>query len=281
MNTFRAATLALRVRNLTAIKDNLHRLSESPMRFSLDETARALLKETSQGISDCRAIGLTDAARTLVHVKTQIELVGLDAVRLEREAIRAHDALLDDIDKLSWVYVPADVKKYLDHSALFGPVVHDKFPGARRDIREAGNCLAFGCGTASVFHLMRVSEVGLRAFASHLGVRRLKSVAKKDPISGIAVKHHYTPVSHSQWETILNGLPKRITKRLGAYQKGPTKQANQEFYDSVMLDLNAIRTAFRNHVMHSRQNYEPPEAEAVRFRVEAIMKKLALKLREV
>jgi hypothetical protein len=38
------------------------------------------------------------------------------------------------------------------------------------DIEEAGKCLAFDRGTATVMHLMRVLEVGLKALAKVLQI---------------------------------------------------------------------------------------------------------------
>ena len=60
-------------------------------------------------------------------------------------------------------------------SALLAPYklpkdVFNAFPSANNDILEASNCLALERGTATVMHLMRVAEVGLKALASALGV---------------------------------------------------------------------------------------------------------------
>ena len=280
MNKFRAKVLCIRVRNLTAIKDNFHRLSGQDPTFSLEQTTTQLLAEINHAIADCRVIGLSDAATTLMHVKQAVSSGRLDAPRLEREAVRAHDALLDDINKLSWVYVEPHFIQYLDQDALFGPKVFERFRSARADIRDGGNCLALGCGSAAVFHLMRVVEHGLRALGKHLGVRRL-SKEKKSKTTGLVISRKYTPIGYEQWENILNSLPKRVDKRLTKLRPGPAKQKWQAFYSPVLLDINAIREAWRNHIMHARQDATQIEAEGVKFRVEAIMRTLAERIREV
>jgi hypothetical protein len=66
---------------------------------------------------------------------------------------------------LTFVAVAPDLEAYIDQDALLGDAVTAKFPDAVVEIRNAGNCLAVGCSTAAVFHLMRVVEFGLRALS--------------------------------------------------------------------------------------------------------------------
>jgi hypothetical protein len=59
---------------------------------------------------------------------------------------------------------------FLEESILFDDGVADRvienaFPSARMDFVEAGRCLALGRNNASVYHLMCVAEIGLRALA--------------------------------------------------------------------------------------------------------------------
>jgi hypothetical protein len=212
----------------------------------------------------------------LRRVKDGVQNGNFDASRLTGEARRANDAVMDDLNKRKFLCVAPRLVHYVDNDALFGPVVAERFPSANVDIRAAGNCLAVGCSTAAVFHLMRVVEHGLRALGAHLGVRRMISFKKRG-----SPDKQYTPLSYSQWEKIINGLHKRVEKRLTKLRPGPAKQRWQEFYPPILLDINAIREAWRNHVMHSRQDYLEQDAEAIRVRVEAIMRTLAQRVREV
>jgi hypothetical protein len=157
---------------------------------------------------------------------------------------------------------------------LFGPAVKSAFPNAADDIREAGNCLAVDCNTAAVFHLMRAVELGLRAFAAHLGVRRLKSVTK----GGIV---HLTPVAYSQWEKILNQLPGKIEARLKRYRPGPVKHRYEQFYGESLQEISAIKSAWRNHVMHARESYSALDARAIASHVERLMVKLSTRVKEI
>jgi hypothetical protein len=279
MNIYRVKLLCIRVRNITALKDDYSQLSGRPPHYSLEEATKLLIGQIDDAIADCRVIGLPDTIDTLNRVKGVAQTGKLDAPRLEREAMRAHDALLDGFNKIGWVFVPIHLTKYLHQKALFGDEVAKRFPNAVDDIRAAGNCLAVGCDTAAVFHLMRVVEHGLRAFAKHLGVRRM--IHQKRSSLGIVIGKRYTPVAYETWDKILNSLPKRVEKRLNRLRPGPTKQQWQGFYSTVLIDINAIREAWRNHVMHTRQDVTPLEAEGIKVRVEGIMHTLAKRLREV
>lgn len=55
------------------------------------------------------------------------------------------------------------IKYFAPAQIIYDQDVVDKFPLAVTDIEDAGKCLSFGQGTASVFHSMRVMELGLKA----------------------------------------------------------------------------------------------------------------------
>ncbi len=61
-------------------------------------------------------------------------------------------------------------EQYFEQTKLFGDDVFDHFSSANNDIFEAGTCLALERGTASVMHLMRVAEVGLKTLAKALNI---------------------------------------------------------------------------------------------------------------
>src|SRR5208282_5491043 len=73
------------------------------------------------------------------------------------------------LDQMKFAYIPAPNDKYFERDDMFGAKVYDRFPPARDDIKDAGNCYAASLYTACVFHLMRVAELGLRAIADKVG----------------------------------------------------------------------------------------------------------------
>ncbi len=49
------------------------------------------------------------------------------------------------------------------------------------------------------------------------------------------------------------------------------KQDTQEFYYPLLHDMRGFKEAFRNHVMHSRSEYTPQQAEDVLDHVKRFM----------
>lgn len=196
------------------------------------------------------------------------------ASQLEVECRHIKEMFLHDLAECKYLQVPSGLQGYVDSDALFGFPVAKAFPSARADVKAAGNCLAADCNTAAVFHMMRAVEWALRALGAHLGFRQLRAVKK----SG---KRKYVPISHLEWEKIIDQLQVRVDKRVERMRPGKRKQATQEFYYPVLQEVRAIRDAWRNHVMHSRSEYSHEDAMAVKGHVERLMVKLASRVSEV
>ncbi len=91
--------------------------------------------------------------------------------------------------------IPESRVKYYQQAQLFGEQVDKKFKALRGEIAEAGKCFAAGRDTATVFHLMRVMEVGVQRLGKKLGVPDTKE---------------------KEWQIILNSVN-------GAVNKGSVK----------------------------------------------------------
>jgi hypothetical protein len=184
------------------------------------------------------------------------------------------EAILEDLSKRSYLYIHKEHVAYVDNPAIFGKGVWEAFPSAREDIKQAGNCLAADCNTAVVFHLMRAVEWGLRAFSTHLGVKKLTTTRR----SG---KKTYTPLDFSEWEKIINALHGSVDAKINKLKRGPDKQRDQEFYYPILQDIKGFKDAWRNHVMHTRAQYTRKDAEAILYHVSRFMIALATRVREV
>jgi hypothetical protein len=146
---------------------------------------------------------------------------------------------------------------------LFGDAVRDAFPSASHDIQEAGNCLAVGCGTATVFHLMRAAEYALRALANDRDVKIPKDV----------------PIDLATWEDLLRQL--EITETaIQQNTRTAAREAQYRFYHGAMMELRAFKNKFRNAVMHTRDSYDPDEALSAFNHVRDFMVILAEKISE-
>ncbi len=186
----------------------------------------------------------------------------------QSEITHVVDAVYHELEQRKFFHLPTDRAKYFDHEKLFGDDVYSAFPPAIPDVRESGNCLAMGRNTAAVFHLMRSVEWGLRALCGHLGLHQARRSRKGGT-------REYIPLAYADWETMLNQIHPRVDARINKLKRGTQKQTEQEFYYPVLQDIRGIRDAWRNHVMHTRAEYNPTEAETILNHVERIMRTLA------
>ena len=197
---------------------------------------------------------------------------------LNKQALGVHlqnvcDTIRAEADKKKFVFIESDRSHYLG-GYPFGLEVAVAFPRAVNDISQAGECLAFECSTACVFHLMRAVELGMRALCADLGMTKTKRRRK----SGTFV---YVPIEYSEWEKILDELQGKVDAKLFRLKRGAEKQKLQEFYYPALQDLRGFKDAWRNHVMHSRADYTREEAMAVFSHVERFMVNLSTRIGEV
>jgi len=139
----------------------------------------------------------------------------------------------------------------------FGEHTDIAFPLARWDIKEASRCLAFDRGTAAVFHLMRIMEVGLRILGATL---------------------HIPTSSNRSWESILQKCDAEIAKPFK--EKSPKWQADEVFLAGATARLRAVKDAWRNPTMHVEAKYTQEQAEGIYGHVQDFMRHLATKLKE-
>jgi len=233
----------------------------------------------------CEKMGFRESVSTI-----QEAIEWFDGQESEGAVLAAHLAHVQATINARMPYVrffilANDRLKYYDNLEIFGDQVVSKFPSAKFDITEALNCLALERNTAAVFHLMRVAEWGMRALAADLGVKGVpknrKAVSKAAVASLPPTRTKYTPIEFSEWEKILQELSNSVAQKMQNTKRGSKKQALQEFYYPVLQDIQAIKDAYRNHVMHTRRVYSQEDADAVLSHVLRIMKVLATKVSEV
>lgn len=136
------------------------------------------------------------------------------------------------------------------------------FPSIQWDVYEATDCYALQHYTASVFHSMRIAEIGLRALAKE----RSLSLPKNKP------------VEWGTWQEIIKALDEEI-KAIGLSKKaGPAKDSALEFYSGSRADLNGFKDEYRNLVMHVRERYDEHQALRALHNVHAFMERVAAKI---
>jgi hypothetical protein len=142
--------------------------------------------------------------------------------------------------------------------------IFTQFSSVECDVRHAIECYVLEQDTACVFHLMRVAEVGLRALARSMRV----SLGRKKSLDW------------SDWEPILRAMTS-TTEQIAQRKKGRARAEQLEFYRGALGEFYGFKDAYRNDVMHGRQNYDEHQAASMLVRVHELMKRLVSRRKPV
>lgn len=166
--------------------------------------------------------------------------------------------LLIEFRSYTYLAIGEQRELYEQKEPIFGVKVADTFPDAKADIAAAGRCFALDEWTATVFHLMRAVEFGLRDLAARVGTT------------------FPTPLEYQEWGVIIENIEAQIKKTVAALPKRtPAKSDTSELYSRAASQFYHFKEAWRNHVSHSRRSYDPREAQIVFDSVKAFMQTLA------
>jgi hypothetical protein len=252
-------------------------------------------QEKPEPISDNHASYLQS---TVTSLKPQAELMGFVAVVKELDHIiqmlkfrsmtpipgykvtsaidSIHRHTLESFQAGAFFYLPADQAQW--HTGLIAetsfpndvprwkrreidPKVRTAFGSAIPDLELAGNCYATENDTASVFHLMRAVEHGLRALA----------VAVGNPV-GIL------PFDYQEWQQLIDQADKQWKASVDTWGKSAEQTNARAFFKRVVADLHAFKDEVRNVTLHTRGSYDAPGTLSVRNRVDAWFVVLATKV---
>jgi hypothetical protein len=180
---------------------------------------------------------------------------------LRRTLVALQERIYDALEELVCLQVPSGKADYYNEAKLFGDEVALKFSSANYDIEEAGKSFAVGRYTATVFHLMRVVEVGVRAFAKGLNV--------------------WTTVSTAQpsWGEVLR-LTNQEIQRLNKSGDPDWISEKQSFFENIQSDLSAVKNSWRNTTMHVQKQYDEERAEDIYNSVKGFTRHIAKHLDE-
>ena len=162
--------------------------------------------------------------------------------------------LSDELSTFNVVFIDGKMAGYYKPTEpLFGKTFGKQFQTASSELDEAAKCLALGRSTASVFHLMRLVEHGLRATAYCLGASAIQG-------------------GDRSWGKILGDLNAKCADKTTV---GTWSGSDKAFFAEVMASLDAVRVAWRNATMHVENTYNDDQAEHIFVTVKGFMTKLA------
>lgn len=240
----RMNTILMRQISLLSRKDGLTHVSEEDLTACLNTLRMVERHLTTLGLPVSLNI-VTDLV-PLFEARNQEYYYQL--VIQEMETVVT--TVTNELDSLTFLKVSPEYARYYSDIQPFGAAVADAFSKANKDIEMGGKALACGLGTATVFHMMRIMELGLKALSKPLGIA-------------------YAP----SWESYISQIEKKITA------KHPSKSAKwkkqEPLFRDILGDLQAIKIAWRNPTMHIVRHYDQDEGEDVFRMVKRFMRRLA------
>lgn len=165
----------------------------------------------------------------------------------------------DEIRELKFYIIDPGQQQFLVDCYGFGEGVLRAFPSASTDIEEAAKCFALGRYTASVFHLMRVAEHGLRAMTSELSV----------DMNG-----------YKQWHNLIDEVEAAIKKFDMQPGRPPDWRDRRDFLSGAAIHFRHIKNGWRNHVSHTRHDHSAESAYGIYRSISEFMSHLATRLTE-
>jgi len=195
-------------------------------------------------------------------------LFDVRADMLARDFARIREGIFRELKNHKFLYCPESGAKYVNQERLFGDAVYEAFPSARYDIREAGNALAVEMYTACAFHLMRVTELGMRALATDRSV--VLTTKGGNPY----------PFDMATWEQVLSGLSHAL-EVIDSWDRslGTIKVQALGFYTSAVEEIRAMK-GWRNDIMHTRREYISEDASQIMVHVKRLMVTLSGRISE-
>jgi len=227
--------------------DEALQLSRLPGSFFTNTAAMKLVPDMER---TCQALGM---AMTLASLERFKDIMSKDEPAIEAVDKRLRDLMLrmgDEVKEELFLHVPKVMAQHYNQPLRDWEDAIARLPKAEMDVREAEQCFALSRPTASVFHLMRIMEIGVQEFGSKLGVS--------------------LPMEKN-WQNILDEINKAI-KALP--QTTLVEKRTRDDYAGVAAHLFNVKTAWRNNVMHPKSSYSMDETADLINHVKSFMKYL-------
>jgi hypothetical protein len=252
---------------LSTIVDRIRILQKETPTTPVDEIIRLELQGALPSIQrTCSKLKMAASVHELwafeIRLRTKDQIKTYDSLGTFIEALLT--TMSHEFDALRFAYIHQQKWEFFEQDGLFGDDVSQKFPSAAPEIKSAGNCLAVDLNTAAIFHLMRATEVGLRALASELGV---VTVGKNKPIE------------FAMWGEIISYIQSNMSSLVQGSSPQEKKEKSQ-FYNGVLLQCEALKELWRNPVSHSGRIYSDNEAIGVYTHVKEFFGCLATRVKE-
>src|SRR5579872_763929 len=216
--------------------------------LQVTDAQRRAFKEVLLLLKDqCEKLALDDSIHVMIARAIGLsELEGVSKAILAERLQSINFLFGTRCDRHKFFTLTESESLKFENSKLFGNAVAAAFPSEEftYEVKEVGSCFALGRYTATVFHLMRVLEKGLKALANELTV----------PFS--------TPFDYLNWQNIIESIECEI-KNLEKLKAGKYKADTLKAYSEIAKQFRYFKDAWRNGVAHSRETYTKVQARSI------------------
>jgi len=243
-------------------------LGQMPFQVSIlhqpvnDKTAQRAVEWVSSVVRICDRLGAPISASTARDIVGRLEGNEKPSFNwLKHQMGSLKELIRKELREKLFVYISPEKLRFVsndERGISFGQAVVDSFPSTRFDICEAGVCLAASRATAAVFHLMRVLEIGLSAFAGKFDI----------------------PSDHTNWHNIIEGIEKAVRSMGSNPNRAADWKDQQEFFSQAASHFMSFKDAWRNYTAHSRGVFTEERAALIFDSVRSFMQTLAAQLHE-
>jgi hypothetical protein len=255
------------IRQTVALVEAHRKDADAPVKTTeaLDPVMMSLMLDRGHHLAIL--LRILDARVTSIAVREYIERLNDTETAVTYDDIGEAYADIDrslrrELSLVDLLVLRGETAKYFDPSSpLFGADFAQKFNSAGTyELEEAGKCLALDRATASVFHLMRIMEIGIRALA--------KSLQIPDPLK--PVEKNWGVILERVWEGIEKKWPNAAARMTG----------DGALFEALYASLDAVKNPWRNGTMHVERKYTEEEAKHVFDAVRGFMMRLAERIDE-
>jgi hypothetical protein len=235
----------------------------------VDEQSHLRIKDTiERSIEKCvTAMTLPEAQIAAIKLQDMFNRYSR-RVYTYAEMAGALDRLYDDIQigmrQEYFFRYPRDIATSVARATIDWKEVLDAFPSSRREIETGMDCYALGDYSGSIFHMIRIAELGLRAIARERGV---ESVGRDKPLEW------------GTWQDVFQAIEAKL-KEVRQSKAGSERDKELSFYDTSLSDLRRLQ-GYRDPTMHFRDDYGRGEAYDAIHRVKSLMMALSAKICEI
>jgi hypothetical protein len=225
-------------------------------RRPFDKRERAsLLRKLVKTDKLCTSMALATSVQQVAHVRAELKRPRPNIAFIQNRIHELRKRIHDELGSRYTFFLSLDEEKAFLEDRSFGQDTYDAFPDARIDITEAARCLALERYTASVCHLMRVLEIGLKVVATKLGI--------PDPID-----------AQRNWGNMLNTIQRTIEIKTKTSPPDPYWANIRNHAEQAHAFLSSVKLAWRNPTMHVQNHYEEGEAKSISSAVGGFMRQV-------